>query len=255
MKSGYLIFLASLCLFIATGAHAQDSARMSVEPSIIDIGALYNGTAVTATGSIPADSEAVIRFVGASCDLHMKQRGKVGGIMWMGLDSLTFKGAPGVCLVSSAVDLDHLAADGDESIGFLKLSGLRNSVRIEAEGGDHKGVFEEFLKLKQKEGLYRQTIGNIRYGEASGGQKTFQADIPVPSRLVPGSYTLELSAVRNGKVIARVEQPVAVNLSGFPALLARLAFGLPALYGILATLIALLTGLVIGAVFQGKGAH
>ena len=255
MKNGYFMLLAALCIFTASSALAQDPALMSVQPQNINIGALYNGTTLSVTGSIPADSEAVIRFVGASCDLHMKERGKVGGIMWMGLDSLTFKGAPGVCLVSSAVDLNRLVAAGDASIRPLKLSGLRDSIRIEANGGEHKGAFDEFLKMKQKEGLYREILGNIHYGKVSEGAKTFKAEIPVPSRLTPGPYSLELAAVRNGKVIARAEQPVTVNLAGFPALLARLAFGLPALYGVLATLIALLSGLAIGAVFQSKGAH
>jgi hypothetical protein len=249
MKKGYFFLLAAFCLLIASEALAQDTARISVEPRGIEIGALFNGTTLTAAGSIPADSEAVIRFVGASCDLHMKEKGRVGGIMWMGLDSLTFKGAPSVCLVSSAVALDRL------DVRPLKLSGLADSVRIEASGGEHQGVFQEFLKLKQKEGLYKEILGNIQYGKKSDGQKTFQAKIPVPSRLIPGSYSLELAAVKDGKVIARAEQPVEVSLTGFPALLARLAFGLPALYGILATVIALLTGLGIGVVFQSKGAH
>ncbi len=255
MKTLYLTIIAVLCLFSVSIASAQDVARMSVEPQIIDIGALYNGTTLTAKGSIPADSEVIVRFLGASCDLHMKERGKVGGIMWMNLDSLTFKGVPNVCLVSSAVDFDSFTANSGASVKALRLSGLKGSVQVEANGGNHNGAFEELLKLKQSEGLYRETIGNITYGAPSEGQKTFQAIIPIPSRLTPGAYTVELAAVRNGEVIAHSEQPVVANLVGFPAMLAGLAFGHSALYGILATIIALLAGLGIGMVFQSKGAH
>jgi hypothetical protein len=255
MKFACFILLTALCLFTASSALAQDLARMSVEPRDIEIGALYNGTALTVTGSIPVESEAIIRFVGASCDLHMKEKGKAGGLLWMGLDSLTFKGAPNVCLVSSAVDLDRLEATEGTSVKSLMLCGLENSIRIEASRGEHKDAFKEFLKLKQKEGLYREISGNIHYTTASEGQKTFRASIPVPSRLTPGPYVIELAAVRNGNVTARAEQPVTVSLVGFPALLARLAFGFPALYGILATLTAVLAGLIIGALFQSKSAH
>ncbi len=255
MKFGYFMLLAAVCLFAASTALAQDLARLSVEPRSIEIGALYNGTTLTATGSIPVDSEAIIRFVGASSDLHMKEKGKAGGLLWMNLDSLTFKGAPSVCLVSSAVDFDHLEATGGESIRPFMLCGLENSVRIEAGEGEHKGAFQEFLKLKQKEGLYKEIPGNIHYKTVSEGQKSFQAKIPVPSRLAPGPYVLELAAVKDGNVIARAEHPVDVSLVGFPALLARLAFGSPALYGVLATLIALLAGLGIGIVFQSRGSH
>ncbi len=255
MKISYLILFAGLCLFTVSTAAAQDLVQMTVEPQAISIGALYNGTTLTAKGSLPADSEAIVRFMGTSCDLHMKQRGKVGGIVWMNLDSITFKGAPSVCLVSSAVDFKRLEANGGASIRILRLSGLKGSVQIEAGGGGHENAFEELLKLKQKEGLYREMLGNISYESASQGQKSFLAEVPIPSRLSPGDYTVELDAVWNGEVIARAEQPVTVNLVGFPALLAGLAFGHSALYGILATVIALIAGLAIGLVFQGRGGH
>jgi len=253
MKIEYFILFVAIGIFTVSTAAAQDDARMTVEPQAIHIGALFNGTTLTAKGSLPADSEAIVRFMGAPCEFHMKEKGKVGGIMWMNLDSITFKGAPGVCMVSSAVDFNHLEANGGASIGVLRLSGLKGSVQIEANGDGHENAFEEFLKLKQKEGLYREMLGNISYGSASEGQKTFVAQIPIPSRLSPGAYTVELDAVRKGEIVARAEQPVTVNLVGFPALLAALAFGHSALYGILATIIALLAGLGIGLVFQGSG--
>ncbi len=255
MKTGYFILIAAFCLFTVSTALAQDTARMTVEPQVIDIGAFYNGTTLGATGSVPADSEAVVRFIGTSCELHMKERGKVGGIMWMNLAPITFKGAPNVCLVSSAVDLQRLEANGGASIGVLRLSGLKKSIQIEAKGDGHENSFEEFLKLKQKEGLYREMFGNISYASAAEGQKIFSAKVPIPSRLTPGAYMVELDAVRNGEVIARAEQPVTVKLAGFPALLSGLAYGYPALYGVLATLIALLAGLGIGLVFQSRGGH
>jgi uncharacterized protein (TIGR02186 family) len=254
MKIGCSVFFAVFCLFLVSGAAAQDSVRINVEPSTIDIGTFYNGATISATGSIPANSEAVVRFMGAACDLHMKRRGKVAGVMWMNLDSITFSGAPSVCLISSAVDLNQVEFAANASIAPLKLSGLKESIRIESNG-NKENAFDEFLKLKRQEGLYREMLGNISYKEASDGERQFAASIPVPSRLGPGDYTVELSVIRNGQVIAQSAQPVKVNLVGFPELLAQLAFGRPALYGILATVIALLAGLGIGLVFQSKGSH
>ena len=196
MKIGYFILFAAFCLFTVSTASAQDVARMTVEPQVIDIGALYNGTTLTATGSIPADSEAIVRFIGTSCDLHMKERGKVGGIMWMNLDSITFKGAPNVCLVSSAVDFDRLEANGGASIRVLRLSGLKSSVRIEANGGGHENAFEEFLKLKQKEGLYREMFGNISLCECIRRTENLSGRCPDP--LSPDSRRL-YGRTRRGK--------------------------------------------------------
>ena len=56
-------------------------------------------------------------------------------------------------------------------------------------------------------------------------RKPFRAKIPIPSRLTPGAYTVEVDAIRNGEVVARAEQPLTVKLVGFPALLAGLPSG------------------------------
>ncbi|SPF50147.1 putative transmembrane protein [Syntrophobacter sp. SbD1] len=255
MKTLYFFLLLALGLLTVSNAAAQDAARLTVEPAAISIGALYNGITLTAAGSIPEDSEAIVRFIGATCDLHMKERGKVGGVVWMNLDSITFKGAPSVCLVSSAADFNGLEANGGVSVKLLRLSGLKGAIQVEANGGGHENAVEEFLKLKRKEGLYKELVGNISYESAVEGQKRFRAQVPIPSRLAPGSYMVELAAVRNGEVVARAEQPVDAALVGFPAMLAALAFEHSALYGILATIIALLAGLAIGLIFQSKGAH
>ncbi len=256
MKRLGIAAAALLLLMAVTPAFAIDSIKMTVTPSELKIDAFYDGTSVSVSGTAPSDSQVVLRFLGATCDLHMKERGKVLGIMWMNLDSLIFKSVPSVCLVSSAVDLESLGSGGDGSaIKGLGLSGIKDSARVASNGIDRKTALEELLRLKQGEGLYRETVGNVTYGSATGAARTFTARIPIPSRLTPGDYLVEAAAISKGQIVARSQQPVTVTLVGFPAMLASLAFGHSALYGVLATVIAILAGLAIGLVFQSKGAH
>jgi len=256
MKKKSILFTTVLFLFAFTSIFAQDTAQLSVTPQLVEIGTFFDGASLIATGTVPATSHVVVRFLGSSCDLHMKQKGKLFGIMWMNLASLIFRGVPNVCIVSSAKDFDSLAeANEGFAVNSLRLAGIKDNARIESNGSDQTKAFEELIKLKNLEGLYLETSGNISYGEADNGQKSFRAQIHVPSRLSPGSYIVELTALSDGKIVARAEQPVKVNLVGFPALLANLAFGHSALYGLLATVIALLAGLAIGMIFDSKGAH
>lgn len=257
MKIEILLTAALFIACLAGSAAAQDAPVMELQPKTIDIGTFFNGTTLTATGQVPENSEAVVRFVGAACDFPMKERGKVFGIMWMNLDSLIFRGVPNVCIVNSAGNLDSAGAGADDKsqVDSLRLSAIEKDVRIEPREASNRGVFEEFLKLKKVEGLYREVSGNVTYGAPSGGNKSFRAEIPVPSRLSAGSYRVELAVVANGKIISRGAQPLSVNLTGFPGLISKLAFGHAALYGILSTLIAIFAGLGIGLVFQSKGAH
>jgi hypothetical protein len=77
----------------------------------------------------------------------------------------------------------------------------------------------------------------------------------VPSRLSPGSYTVEVFAVKDGVIVAQDAQPLNAKLTGAPAFLADLAFNHAIWYGVLASIIAIVAGLGIGLVFQSKGAH
>lgn len=258
MRSKSILLAVILLFFAGTPLHAQERAQLTVNPQLIEIGAFFNGTTLIATGSVPSDSEVVVRFLGAVCDLHMKQKGRVFGVMWMNLDSLIFRGIPSVCIVNAAENLDSLAQKtGAQSpaVAGLRLTGLKEKARIESNGGDRAEAFAELIKLKNSEGLYRETSGNITYGAAANGQRDFRGEITIPSRLSPGEYVVELVAVNGDGVVARAERSVTVKLVGFPALLAGLAFNHAALYGILATVIALLAGLAIGMVFDSKGAH
>lgn len=253
-----LAFAVAALLLLLSGApaFATESITMTVTPGELKIDAFYDGTSVSVSGTAPSDSHVVLRFVGATCDLHMKERGKVFGVMWMNLDSLVFKNVPSVCLVSSAVDLKSLEGNGDQfAIKNLGLAGIKDSARVDSNGFDRKTALEELLRLKQGEGLYRETVGNVSYGPATGATRTFSATIPIPSRLTPGDYLVEAVAIGSGQIVARSQEPVKVTLVGFPAMLARLAFGHSALYGVLATVTAILAGLAIGLVFQSKGAH
>ena len=259
MKTKLILLAMALCLLAPLGvtAHAGDAPELAVEPQTIHIDAMYNGTTLHVKGSIPADSDLVLRFLGASCDLHMKEKGKVLGMMWMNLDSLVFNHIPSVCIVNAAElsDPSGNTSDSDKAIDSLRLGALTKDATIEGGSATHERAFDELIKLKKQEGLYREVSGNISYGPPADGKKTFQADIPVPSRLNPGDYVVEMSTIRNGSIQARTVQPIAVKLVGVPAFLASLAFGHSALYGILATLIAIMSGLAIGVVFQSKGAH
>jgi hypothetical protein len=258
MKAGHLsiVMAAALCLFLHAPLFAGEGIQMKVQPDTINIDALYNGTIITVAGTVPADSEVIVRFVGAPSDLHMKAKGKVFGLLWMNLGSLTIKDVPSVCIVCSGMDSGASNAARSQAVRDLHLAGLKQSAKIESSTAtDGAGSVEELIKLKESEGLYREMSMSISYGPVIDGSKTFKAEVQVPSRLSPGKYTVDVAAIKDGEIIARSELPVTVNLVGAPAFLANLAFGYGAIYGILATIIAMLSGLAIGMVFQSKGAH
>ena len=70
-------FLAMMVMWPAGRAGADVPIQMSVKPNQIQIGAVYNGQTVVASGRIPAGSDVLVRVIGKQEDLKFKKKGKV----------------------------------------------------------------------------------------------------------------------------------------------------------------------------------
>ena len=248
MKHAILIFL--LCAAIPATARAA-GLESNVAPGAIDIGATYNGTSLAIEGWVPEGSQVVLRVVGTTQNVALKQKGKVFGLLWMNRNTLHFGNVLSVCLIDASAPLQTLGAAG----GSLGLNGLAEKITIDPSDADRSMLLPEFLRLKGQEGLYQENTGGVQLGQAQDGRQPFSARLTIPSRLSPGSYTVETYAVKDGVIAAQASQVVPARLIGAPAFLADLAFNHAAWYGVLASVIAILGGLGIGLVFQSKGAH
>lgn len=238
-------------LLLAARPVLAEGVDFSATPPALDINAFYTGATVRVQGEVAEGAQVVMRFVGAARTEHMKRKGKALGLLWMNMDSLSFAGAPTVCLVESQVPVKDLGGAGAD----LGLEGLSKGFVVEPASNDRASLVSEFLSLKRHEGLYRETRGAVSLGEDKGTSRDFHAELALPSRLSAGQYTLEIFAVKDGQIVARASRPFDVKLVGVPALVADLAFNHGAWYGVLASIIAILAGLGIGMIFQSKEPH
>lgn len=241
-------------LLTAAPARADAAAPVSVaaDPGTIAIDTLYNGTDLTVTGTVPAASQhVVVRLVGEPTTFHMKEKGKVFGLLWMNLDKVAFEDAPRVFLVAASAGAP--AAD----VARLGVPGLADRIRVKAADADTAPLVAEFLKYQTAEKLYQENAGQVTLGEDAGAGRPFTAVLRMPSRLSPGAYAVEVVAVKDGAVLGQGDAAVKATFIGAPAFLADMAFGHGALYGILASIIAIVGGLVIGQIFSSSkgGAH
>ncbi len=246
-----MLLWLSLALLAAAPAGA---ANLDVMPKTVCIGAGYDGAVLKISGTVPAASDVVLRFSGSPADLHLRQKEKVFGLLWMNRSMVTFKNIPGVCLVQSS----RLLGEMGPAAAAYGLETWSAGVKFE---NDHPDAAidgpRELLRLKMQEGLFRETIGGITFSPPSAdGAQAFSADFPVPAALSPGNYRLEAIAFKDGAMCTRLSVPVRAELTGLPAWLSSLAHAHGAIYGVLATAIALVAGLFIGMIFQGRsGAH
>ena len=77
----------------------------------------------------------------------------------------------------------------------------------------------------------------------------------LPATVKPGVYPVCLTVIQADKVVAKKCTDLKVAMVSFPAMLAAMAYNHSAAYGILAILIAIVTGFAMGYIFKGGGAH
>lgn len=230
---------------------------ITVQPDRISIGATYNGTDILVSGQIPADSEAVIRITGHKEDSRLKKKGRVMGFLWMNLDSVEFHNIPRVfILYRSKQDNDPGQEGQDKLHDEIGIEAIRRQVDIVSEYQDKDALFEEFVKLKQKSGLYSTKENGINYGKENYSMKSFSATVKLPSALPQGDYKLEIFAITGDDIVGYSKKDLNVKQTDMPAFIATLAFDHGTLYGILAVIVAVIAGLLTGTLFKGeKGAH
>ncbi len=250
------MFLQLVCLLAAAVvpglAVAGQPVTVSTNPSAILIGTQYDGMQLEVSGTVPAGSEVVLRFTGAPSELHLREKGKVFGLLWMNVGKVVVNNVPKVCIIDSSSSLSKLGP----AAGSLSLAGLMKQVQVE-EGvdGNSIDIEKELLLLKKEERLYSESENGVVLGPDNGGTRTFSAVLPIPSALAPGDYQVDVAAVGNGQIVAETTTAITAQMVGFPDWLSKLAFGRSLLYGVMATVIALVSGLAIGLVFQSRGAH
>lgn len=245
--------LAMAALLLAAPSLASAAATtLNLSPSEIVMGTQYNGVDLTVSGQIPADSDLLVRLVGTPGDLHLREKGKVFGLLWMNVGKLTLTNVPSVCLTSATRPLPQLG----KGAAPYRLDALTGAIGVEQEGQDQSiDIPHQLLLLKTKEGLYHEAAEGIALGPVEDGMQHYTAHIKVPSSLKPGTYKVEAVALHNDAVVGEAEASIKAALSGFPKWLSELSYRKSVLYGVMATVIAIVSGLLIGLVFQSKEAH
>jgi hypothetical protein len=117
----------------------------------------------------------------------------------------------------------------------------------------NRQLFDEFLRLKESRGRYGIFPGRVGIKRLPGNGQVVEGVFNLPTRLAPGKYHVTLSVVKDGRVVSKEMRPLKVELVGFPAAVFDLAHKHALTYGILAAGIAVLSGFLVGLIFQFIG--
>ena len=250
------VFVSILALFIMSlscSVVLATSRDLKLNPSEIHIREFFQGAPMTITATVPPQGLYIIEIKGESHAQELLRKGRRGGL-WMNVGEVKVQSAPSMYLMLTSETGAALKKDMGSDFGYTAIKkAISFSGQLPKTGSDI--LFEQFLKLKETQGLYGIFPGAIKVkGTGTEGDK-IEGKIDLPCNITPGAYQVILSVVKDNKLLEQEITEFTVEMKGLPKLLSSLAFEHALFYGSLAVIIAIVFGFLMGFIFGGKGAH
>jgi hypothetical protein len=226
-----------------------------VQPKTIRIGSFFSGGQVTVRGVVPAGDRVALRILGPRGHLVLMKKGRAGGL-WMNVGQVSFQDVPQVYLLWTSGKLSSLGTKSDLQTWKLDYASLLSGALPQKNREEEARLLLELIKLKEEDRLYQINEETVQIKPLDPeAWEQVDAVLSLPAKIQPGSYVLEMIAFQEGKGRLIHSSALEVKLAGFPALVSDFSASQGLWYGILAVIIATLSGLIIGIVFSSKGVH
>jgi len=206
--------------------------------------------AVVYPGGRPPDRQVDIAVVlrGPYQPILLREKQKLGGLIWVNADSDRFRSAPSFYAGASSRPISELL---DERTAAIYELGLHN-LQLSPGGGalpEKERRFEAgLLDLRSRRGLYAEDPHGV---EINGGV-LYRAVITIPSLVPVGTYTAETFLIDRHKVIAAATRDIQINKSGFERTIALAARRHRFVYGLTSVLLSLGLGWAAAMAFRRR---
>jgi uncharacterized protein (TIGR02186 family) len=215
---------------------------MKVTPSVIEVGAIYDGAQVEVRGEVRIGARIIVTVRGPVKDEVFNRKRRAGPI-WINSGKVQISGIPSLFLRYSSDRLGNwVSSDCLRSYQIDEVS-IRDQVRMHPPDPSAGHLIRaDYLAMKTRQGLYQFTDGGVQIAEYGGRRAYFTATIQWPRHAPPATYEVGAYEILRGSVVRHASVPLDVVQVGFPATISGLATKRASAYGLLAVLVAVLAG-------------
>ncbi len=243
-----------VCLLYGTGSFGEDIASgdtiiaLNISPDKINVGTFYDGTSVRVSADIPSCDGAVLVMEAGNDEIRLNRKGRVAGI-WLNVARVRVRNVPTVYILATSDKLDDICPPEKRRELRLGRDYLQNQIRFESDKPLTGSEFDEFLKLKTDNGTYKMDIG-IDLEITEPGKMKLSTTLPIAPTIPPGTYNIMLYCFAGGDPIGRGTARLTVESVGLARLMVHLAENHAAVYGILAIVVSMVVGIMMGVIFN-----
>ena len=260
-----LVLLLAGCLGCLWGApalaitpEAQQKVLTAASKNVVDIGLSYHGDQIFFFGVNPVPgADVVIKLTaGKEEAVKLSMKGRVGPF-WMTVKQYEVTGAPFIYKIHTNKPLDQIISKETAQELELGYDAVRHRMKLHLIRGtaapdDAEVVWKGLLKIKERANLYNIVEDPKRLEIAEG--KLFKHYFRFPAAATEGRYLVESYCFQKGQLVGYGKDVIQIKKVGLENWLTQTSQNSALFYGILAVMVALGAGLLVGVIF-GKGGH
>lgn len=245
-----LSLLLPALLWLSQPATAEEVV-LGLSHDRVAITATFDGSEILIFGAVKRESpiateaplEVIVTVSGPKEPVMVRRKDRDFGI-WVNKDGVAVDSAPSFYAVATSAPFEDVLTDTEDLRHKISINRAIRSVGAKIEGTE---VFTEALiRIRENSGLYSLQEEAVALDE----QTLFRTAMRMPADLIEGAYQTRIFLTRKGQVVSSYETVIEVNKVGMERFLFNLSREHPPLYGLLALVIAMLSGWGAAALFQ-----
>jgi uncharacterized protein (TIGR02186 family) len=254
-----LLFGSGLGVALAVTPEGQEKVVTSASKNLIEIGLSYHGDEIHFFGVSPVkDCDLIIKLTAEkSEEIKLSVQGRVGPF-WMAVKQYDVTDAPFVYKIHSTKPIEQIVSPEIAQQLELGYAAVQKKMTLHLARGDAAPedgelVFKGLVKIKEKANLYNIVADPARLEIAEG--KLFKHYFRFPPAATEGRYVVESYAFKDGQLVGYGKDVIQIKKVGIEYWLTDISQNHPVFFGIMAVLVALGAGLLVGMIFKKGGHH
>lgn len=217
----------------------------------IAIDSSFTGAKLILFGARQTAGDVVVVVRGPARSYVLRKKARLGGI-WVNRTSMPITDIPDYYAIASTKPLDSILSEdmqrtlkiGIPTLPYLDAEQQNPSSKLDtAQREEFRDAFIADRALKQ---LYADKQETVTFM----GDTLFKTTLPFPDITPRGEYTAETYLIYNGQLVGVQSTPLYVAKRGFDAVIFQMAHEYPAIYGLLAVLMAISAGWLASVLFR-----
>ncbi len=242
-------FSIALIMLFLLAPHAYGTALIiDSSTNEVKVSSSFIGTDVMVFGTANDKDDIIVVITGPTETAIVRKKGRVSGI-WINKEKLEFREIPGFYAIASTRPLSEITETDELKKQKIGIHNVITTASLNSKDENIKTFksFKDALVRGQKtKGLYLDmplTIDVV-------SKRLFKTTFHFPNNMTTGIYTVKVFSFQKKRLVSMVSKTISVEKIGIGADVFKFAKEQSALYGLLAILIAVLSGWIASVIFR-----